>query len=95
MTPETDHRRAAAKLLTAAWEAAGEAEIPSTVMTATALSVVLAEMVRIYGDETTSRTLSRLSEQVAKGAFNQEGHGHQHSGGNGKDSGGEDEDTLA
>jgi hypothetical protein len=94
MTPETDHRRAAAKLLTAAWEAAGEAEIPSTVMTATALSVVLAEMVRIYGEDTTSRTLSRLSEQVGKGAFNQDRHGHRHDDRNGKDNAGGDEDPL-
>jgi len=69
MTKESEQRAAAAKLLTAAWSAAAQAEVPPSVMTATALSLAIGEMVANYGEEATSRTLARIGEQVTQGAF--------------------------
>ncbi len=77
MTDDTpDPRALASKIFARAWQESEEAGIAGEVMVATCQSLLISEMIRLFGEERAGRMMQRFAVETANGRFTP--HRHEH-----------------
>ncbi len=76
MIETPDPRALASEIFDRAWHEGETAGVSGEVMVATCQSLLIGEMVRLFGEERASRMIQRFAVETANGRFSRDRHEH-------------------